>query len=118
MRKVGRPTSPGQLRDQLSEIFPAFRDHWDDKDNPFVQDDGSFGYHAVMLNLNDFFAGHESWSNEQLRAFSELLNAAVTRDDDLENAVSTCFLEHMHQMKMTKLLSPYLTPEAKRRSHA
>jgi hypothetical protein len=102
----------------LSEIFPGFRDHWNDKDNPFVQDDGSFGYHAVMLNFNDFLAGVESWSNEQLKRFSEVLNAAVTRDDDLENAVSTCFLEHMHQMKMTKLLNPHLTAQAKRKSRA
>jgi hypothetical protein len=118
VRNTGRPTTPEALRDQISAIFPSFRKAWDSKDNPFIQDDGTFSYHGVMLALNDHFAELGPLSEVQIEGFSALLNSAVTTSDVFENAVSTCFLEHMHQMKLTKVLGPHLTREAKKKSHA
>ena len=44
---------------------------------------------------------------------AKLINEAVDAGGDLENAVSTGFLEHLHQIEATKYLLPYLTERAK-----
>ncbi len=57
-------------------------------------------------------------SERQLQALGGLINEAVAVDDELENAVSTCMLEHLRQIKAYKILSPYLSPKAKQKTHA
>lgn len=116
MRKIVRATTSQELLDQLIEIFPEFRTHWEDEDNPWRE---SFTFHGVMLDFNDFIGGLKAQVNEkQWRSLGTLFNAAVTEDDELENAVSTCFLEHLHQSGLRKSLWPYLDSNAKRKSRA
>ena len=113
-----RPTSPADLRDQLIAIFPEFRAEWYEDDNEFIED-GRFSYHGLMIAFSNYFSCHiTEVSEQQRRALSDLFNEAVAEDDDLENAVATCFLEHMHQMRVAKSFWPFLSPLAKAKSHA
>ena len=113
-----RPTNPSELRDQLFAIFPEFRPHWEVEDNEFIEG-GHFTYHGLMFMFSNYFTVRIAESSDkQIRALAEVFNQAVTKDDDLENAVSTVFLEHMHQLKVTKLFGPFLTAQAKRKAHA
>src|SRR5439155_2408023 len=57
-------------------------------------------------------------SDRQVRQLAELINQAVEAPDELENAVSTCFLEHLRQVRTYKVLAPHLSTQAKRRTHA
>ena len=113
-----RPTTPEELRDQLYAIFPDFQEEWDIEDNEFI-DDGRFTYHGLMLAFHDYITVRiPELSQRQVQTFAELLNTAVAQDDDLENAISTVFLEHMHQLGISKLFGTYLTAQAKRKAHA
>jgi hypothetical protein len=99
--------TPEQLRDSLLAIFPAFKAYWGDAEEPFT-------YHRVLAEFTDFFGGNSATvSEKQVRAFAKIVNEAVAGGGILENAVSTCFLEHMHQIGVSKLLSRHLSKEAK-----
>ena len=113
------PQSPPELRDLLFRIFPAYQPQWESADNPFVSDDGTFSYHGLMIDFTEFFGRNlASLSEKQLREFGGLVNAVVAADGPLENAVSTCLFEHLHQIKAAKALRPFLSPVAKEKSHA
>lgn len=71
-----------------------------------------------MLRFRPYFGGkQDSLSDAQLKAFGSFVNEAVAVDDDLENAVSTCFLEDLSH-RGYKVLKPHLSALAKRKTHA
>lgn len=78
-----------------------------------------YGLHSVMRCFTEYFGAEGSTTSErQLQALGGLIDEAVAVDDQLENAVSTCMLEHLRQIKAYKILSPYLSRKAKQRTHA
>ena len=78
------------------------------------------GFHCVMLLFSGYLGrAINTLSDQQLCALGNLIiNEAVSIDDDLENAVSTCLLEHLHQINCLKSLSRYLSTKAKGRTRA
>ena len=44
--------------------------------------------------------------------------AAVDQGGVLENAVATCMLEHLHQVRCDRALRPFLSPAARERMRA
>ena len=111
------PYSPEQLRDALVAIFPGFKEYWEDDDNPHLES-GAFTHHGLMIEFTSFF-GKElaTFSERQLKAFADVVNSAVGQPGALENAVATCFLEHLHQIHANKALNPFLSRQAKEKSH-
>ena len=107
---------------QLWELFPDFEDWWKEEETEDVLVDGvhcELTHHRVMMEFLGFFAKHQrSFTEKQLRSFGDWVNRVVSLDDDLENAVSTCFLQHSHQARIDRILAPYLSRQAKRKSHA
>lgn len=118
-----RPRPQETLR-QLSMLFPTFGIQWEQENAP--PEDGlvdgvyyEWTHHAVLRRFLEFFSPHPgAFTEEQLRLLGDWINDAVTRDDDLENAVSTCFLEHMHHVRIDRLLGPYLSRKAKDKARA
>ena len=114
---------PQETLRQLCAIFPAFEASWADEEAP--PEDGlvegvyyEWSHHAVLHNFLEYFAmNHESFTANQLRALSEWVNRAVSVDDDMENAVTTCFLEHARQVGIDRVLRPFLSSKAKEKSH-
>lgn len=98
----------------MEAIFPEFGSD--------VRDDlhtSNYGLHAVMHRFTEYFGTVVSTASEkQLRALGGLIDEGVAVDDELENAVSTCMLEHLRQIKAYKTLSPYFSRKAKDRTHA
>ena len=115
---------PQETLRQLCTIFPAFESSWADEGSP--AQDGlvagvhyEWSHHAVLSNFLEYFSMNcDSFTEKQFRAFSDWVNSAVSVDDDLENAVSTCFLEHTRQVGINRVLGPYLSVKAKRKSRA
>lgn len=115
------PQRPQETLRQLCAIFPAFEAAWAEEGAP--PEDGlvdgvyyEWSHHAILSDFLEFFAkNHASFSEQQLRAVGEWINDAVFDGGDLENAVSTCFLEHTRGVRINRTLQPYLSPEAKRR---
>jgi hypothetical protein len=109
-----RPPEPMQLLASLSDIFPQFGQEDLAED---VAEAGKIGLHCAMRNFTDYFSeNHREFSEHQLASLGRLLNEAVTVDDNLENAVSTCMLEHLHQINGYEILSPYLSRKARERT--
>ena len=107
---------------KLCGLFPDFESWWTEEETEDGLVDGvhcDLTHHHVMMEFLGFFAKHHrSFTEKQLRSFAEWVNRAVAVDGDLENAVSTCFLEHTHQMRINRVLAPYLSRVAQGKSHA
>jgi hypothetical protein len=104
------------LRDRLIHIFPDFVDHCPldqlrDEMNPAP-------LHFVMRCFTEHFGARAALSSQkQLKDLGALVNDAVANHDDvIENAVSTCFLEHLQQVRGYKPLVPFLSTTAKRKT--
>lgn len=111
------PSSPGEVFRHLCAVFPTFQKWWKDGEQEPL--DTELGFHRIMAEFIQFFgANHHSFSEKQLRRFGEWVNASVLIDGPLENAISTCFLEHTRQVKINRILAPYLSRVAKDKSHA
>jgi hypothetical protein len=54
--------------------------------------------------LMHFAKKHSFFTERQLRRFGDWISKAVAVDGDIENAVSTCFLEHTRQVKINECL--------------
>ncbi len=91
---------PQETLRQLCGIFPDFEALWAEEAAP--PEDGlvdgvyyEWTHHAVMRSFLAYFSYHqEQFTHKQLRDIGKWIDRAVSEDDDLENAVSTCFLEH------------------------
>jgi hypothetical protein len=109
---------------QLCRLFPTFSSEWAEQGMP--PEDGlvdnvyyEWTHHQVVnAFLNHLSASGVQFADDQFRQLGAWLNAAVEVDGALENAVSTCFLEHMHQVGLDRIISPHLSEKAKSRSHA
>jgi hypothetical protein len=116
MRKFVAPETPEEMLQQLQLLLPGLDHPWEEED----QWPGSGRtFHAVARDLTDYFpACCLSLTETQLRAFAAWINGMVQAGGDLENAISTCFLEHSGQMGVYKVLAPHLTALAKASARA
>ena len=109
-----RPTTAKELWILLTEIFPGFSADCEEEE---IQPDTTL--HFVMADFTPYFSGNrDTFSESQLKQLGDFINDAVAVDDNLENAVCTCFLEHLHQVRSYKILAPYLSRHAKDKTHA
>lgn len=93
----------------LVGIFPSF--------NTYVDEDTET-LHSLFQDFIYFYGKHQStFEKKQLQHLAEFIDSAIEIQDDLENAVSTCFLEHLRQINAEKALKPLLTQSAKERLH-
>jgi hypothetical protein len=103
--------TPERLLDALVAIFPELRAEWEEAEPAET-------FHKVVLRFTPFFGA---------RAHQPVRRPTPARRPDrpvrrwrrpLENALSTCLLEHLHQIGAWKTLRPYLSDLSKSRSHA
>jgi len=98
------------LIDELVKIFPEFHDQWE-KDN----EDEAFpcaSLHGVYQSLLPFLTKLQP-TQKQWQRLADHLSAAVEAGGDRENAADTCVLEHLHQVKLNRILRPLLSKEAR-----
>ncbi|MGO4703984.1 hypothetical protein [Dyella sp. 2RAB6] len=98
------------LLHDLASIFPEFAAYWQAE----IRGDEcpTSSLHGVYMSFLPFLTrAHPTPRQWQLAAdhFSE----AITAGGDRENAVSTCILEHLHQMRLDRVLRPLLSKEAR-----
>ena len=106
-------STPEALLEELFTIFPEYR-----AGHRPIHDDTPT-YHSILIAFTPFFGDRSaSFSKRQLRSFGELVSAAVSAGGSLENAFGTCLLEHLHQIRASQVLRPYLSDLARERIHA
>lgn len=110
--------SPNEILDELIMLFPGFQVEWNDE-NSYIEEDGSFNLSAVYMTFLPYLSGRiDQFNNQQIERLARLINAAVDAGRNSENAVSTCFLEHVGQVGLYRILKPLLSKEARKRLHA
>jgi hypothetical protein len=108
-----RATDADQLLDQLRRMFPAFESHSRDGDEDVPS------LHSVMAAFLIWFGINARRQEEvALKQFASFLDQAVAVDDVLENAMTTCFLEHLRQVNSYKILAPHLSKEPRTKTKA
>jgi len=106
----GGASGPLRLLDRLKQICPDFGDC----DLIELVKKSKYGLHCVMQDFTVYLGEHvSSLSHQQLTALGEVIDDAVSVEDDLENAVSTCLLEHLDQIDCLTKLAPFLSSRAK-----
>ncbi len=80
--------SQADLVAALVELFPDFEAIW------AKETIRSGSLHSVYMEFLPFISGVEL-TPKQLKKLAALLNAAVAAGADAENAVDTCFFEHL-----------------------
>jgi hypothetical protein len=106
---------PSDVLHSVISIFPEFQSEWENG-NPYINEDGSHSLHSVYMILLPYVSSKKAnFSNKQLKQFASLINDAIAAGDNSENAVSTCFLEHVYQADLNSILKPLLSQEAKAR---
>src|SRR5258708_4339434 len=117
MQTHDETSSPEKALAFLCALFPDFGREWYADDERSV--DGDISFHRIMQEFTSYFGGNvQSLSEAQLKRFGAWLSNAVLAGGDVENAVSTCFIEHMHQIKVSRLVTPHLSKLAKAKLHA
>jgi hypothetical protein len=108
------PATPEALLEELLSIFTEYRASYAGP----VHDDTPT-YHSVLMAFTPFFGRQiGAFTERQLRTFAELVNEAVAAGGSLGNAFETCLLEHLHQIGATRTFRPYLSGNARERTHA
>lgn len=114
-----RPGTAKELREALVAVFPGFSQNCSTDDAREADASGEATLHMVMSEFCSYYSCcQEQFSARQLGSLGDIVNDAVAVDDDLENAVATCFLEHLRQVEGYKALAPHLSSAAKARTHA
>jgi len=116
LRAVDKKTTE-QVLAELVSIFPSFHDCALDDGDETPSD--TLTVHRVMYLFTEFFSSaHTTCSHRQLTKLGSWISESVQVNDELENAVATCFLEHTGQIGVAKLLRPHLSKLAKQKSRA
>jgi len=105
------------LVDRLADIFPDFKRYWDDANNDFRGNDGSFTLHGVFSHFTHFFREKSaSLPAQRVAALGAFISECMAPADDnaLNNAAATCFVENIAGEPCQRLLSPHLTGAARR----
>ena len=98
--------SPAGLAETLTKLFPQFAAELDEEDLT--------SYHLIIQSLAPVVTGYlERAPTSTLERFCELVNALVAEGGERANAISTCLLEHASQLKLRKLIRPYLSAVAR-----
>ena len=67
---------------------------------------------SVYMSFLPLFSA-SALTQHQWRQVADLFSREVAAGGDRENAVDTCVLEHLHQVKLNRVLRPLLSPAAK-----
>lgn len=115
MREGPATGDPEETLAFLVALVPSFGAEWEAGEPA----SGNPNLHAIVGALAAFLgANHATLSTGQLRILGRWVNASVDAGGTRESAVSTCLLEHLHQLKLDRLLGPHLSREARKRTHA
>ena len=112
---------PKDLVALLKEFFPPFEQEWAKAEADDAEQAAYTGY-QVELTFHDVLQVFAPLSAELLKAasskqvseFCKFINESIVIPGSLENAISTCLLEHASQIGIRKLLLPFLSRMAKK----
>jgi hypothetical protein len=94
----------------LVAIFPGFEEEWRLDQEGSCSPSSSL--HSVYQSFLPFL-GSVQPSPEQWKHLADLFSREFAAGGNRKNAVDTCVLEHLHQIKLNRALRPLLSPAAR-----
>ncbi len=97
------------LVNDLIRIFPEFAAEWelDNEGSEFPSSSLHSVYNSLLPVIGRFKPSQKQW-----QLLANHLSEAVAAGGDRENAADTCVLEHLHQVRLNKIMRPLLSKEA------
>ncbi len=88
---------PDVLAGEISSICPGFTDAWLEEKGLWSKEDGTFTVHGLLAVLSHHVSGLlEKGDVSKLVRLFQLIETKLTgSDNNLSNAVATCFLENL-----------------------
>ena len=121
MTKTAIPTTPDEFAALLTALFPPFAAEWatsvTDRKGQVTEIGYDIGttFHQVLQAFAPIsFKLMSASTSRQVESFCQIINQAVSEPGSLENAISTCLLEHASQLGIRKILQPHLSQAAKK----
>src|SRR5262245_34468215 len=101
---------------RLITLLPDFAAAWDNSDNYFREDNGSFSQCGVFAKFSHYFReSYEQVSSTQIAALGRFVSeCAASTDTDLADAAATCFLENVAGERFNSDFRRHLSGEALR----
>ena len=113
-------SNPVEIEKELIAIFPEFSQEVDTLNCERKEFEYDFGYiepktrHEVWRVFAESSLEIISCSNvKTIKKLCVFINDQCESGGDMENSVSTCFLEHASQIGVRKLIKPYLNGRAR-----
>ncbi|PUA30758.1 MAG: hypothetical protein B0W54_09955 [Cellvibrio sp. 79] len=101
--------SPEELTQELIELFPSSKSEFQDEEMD-IGYKPPVTYHRVWMSFSPVaFECLSGASEKSLLKFASILNREVSEGRSRENAASTCFLEHSSQIRVSKIIKPFLS---------
>ena len=107
-----------ELLARFIEFAPEFAEQWNSDSNCFRDKDGSYTYHGVCAEFSHFFRDNYSMiSDETLDELFEFIEQHLVTTDkaenDLDNALCTCFLENISSEPCGEAAKPFMRAKAR-----
>lgn len=88
--------NPADTVAYLISLTPGFQSRWEDHDNYFRNEDGSFTHHGVFSEYSSFIKHNwHSLDDQTWQQLGVFLEACVSSKIDIGDAACTCFLENL-----------------------
>jgi hypothetical protein len=117
---VTRHPTPKELLENLVQIAPEFLSAWDNEDNLFIDEDGSFSVHGVFTEFSSFIRDNFGLLDENRRKklfdyIEECVNTDIHSEYGVSNAACTCFIENLAgEGTFSNTILKYLGVESKK----
>lgn len=108
-----------ELLARFIHFAPEFEAYWNHDRNCFRNDDGSYTYHGVCAEFSSFFREHYTQMSQdtldELFDFIERNLVSSSKDEnELDNALCTCFLENISSEPCGEAAKPFMRPKARK----
>jgi hypothetical protein len=117
---VTRHPTPKELLENLVQIAPEFLSAWNNEDNLFINEDGSFSVHGVFTEFSSFIRDNFGHLDEKRRKklfdyIEECVSTDIHSENGVSNAACTCFLENLAgEGTLSNTILKYLGVESKK----
>jgi hypothetical protein len=117
---VTRHPPPKELLENLVQIAPEFLSVWNNEENLFIDEDGSFSVYGVFTEFSSFIRDNFGLLDENRRKklfdyIEKCVNTHIHSDVGVSNAACTSFLENLAgEGALSEEIRRHLGPESKR----
>ena len=117
---ITRHPTPKELLENIIQIAPEFLSAWNNEDNLFIEENGSFSFHGVFAEFSSFIRDNFGLLDENRRKklfdyIEECVSTDIHSENGVSNAACTCFLENLAgEGALSNMILKYLGVESKK----